>query len=94
MTIKTAPVSLATSTPATTPATTPASKVDPKVEHARFCAAFVVHPATKDKSPKGVASRIARNLNATFGHSCNGGTYYTGADVLALCAREGITLGG
>jgi hypothetical protein len=72
----------------------PGATVAPKGDVAGFCRAFIVHPATKDKSAKGIASRVARSLNATLGHTSNGGTYWTGVDVLALCEKEGITLGG
>lgn len=70
-----------------------APRTDVRTLAAAFCRAFKVHPSTKDKSPKGLASRVARGLNATLGHASNGGAYWTGADVLAFCTKEGIVLG-
>jgi len=70
-----------------------AGKADPLTLARAFCQAFTVHPATKDKTPKGIASRVAVGLNRALGHTSCRGTYWTGADVLAFCVKEGITLG-
>jgi hypothetical protein len=58
------------------------------VETARsIMAKAVAHRFIKDKSPKGLASRVARSLNAAGVAPPAGSDYFTGADVLDLLAK-------
>lgn len=100
MSVKSTPVAASTSTPAPSSVRTPADagiimapRTDVRTLAAAFCRAYKVHPATKDKTPKGLASKVAVGLNRALGHTSCQGNYWTGADVLAFCAAEGITLG-
>lgn len=58
------------------------------VETARsIMAKASAHRFIKDKSAKGLASRVARSLNAQGVTPPAGSDYFTGADVLELLAK-------
>lgn len=79
------------------PDPTSSQKADVKADNLKaivaFCRDYAIHPRTKDRTARGVSSRIARGLNATFGHNSCRGSYWTGPDVLALAVKEGFAVG-
>jgi hypothetical protein len=91
MSKSTASLTVATPVETSTPAAKPAN---PVLSTVRALAAMPPHSQTaeRNRTPAARASRIAQAVNATHGHSSNGGGYWTGVDVLSLMAREGVTL--
>ena len=64
-------------------------KTELTVRIAELTTYALAHKFVKDKSPEGIASRVARALNRE-GYACVGAPYFTRFEVLALATPKAV----
>ena len=85
---------LATVAATSTPATVALAKDDAHTKVVAFIRDNATpHPASKDRSPNGTASRIARLMNRANLTAPKGSPYWTRIEVAQAAKSEGIVLG-